>query len=455
MNRTFPHALAALLVASLPLAAQSPIPPVRLSLGEATRLAAKQSASTEVARFREQQASARITQRRADLLPNLSLNAGESGRTFNTSTFGIQFPTVPGQRPFFDPNGEIAGPTYAVDFRGHVSENLIDFGALGRIRAAKASAAAVSADVSNAAEQSATLAATAYLRALRADAQLAARVADSVLADSLLGIAREQVNAGVGVGLDVTRSQSQLASIRAQLISARNERNRARLDLLRAVNLPLDAPMVLTDSLARLPITDAPPGVPEAIQTAMRTRPDLRAADLQIRAAEQQVSAIRAERLPSLGIGADYGAITAANDKQPSLSNLLRTYTWGLQVSLPIFEGGRREGRIEEQRALVGELTARRRELEQQASLDVRGALLDMASAREQVGAARERLRLGEQEVTQARDRFRAGVSGNADVITASLGLNASRTQLVDALTNYQAARISLARAQGSVTTLP
>ena len=52
--------------------------------------------------------------------------------------------------------------------------------------------------------------------------------------------------------------------------------------------------------------------------------------------------------------------------------------------------------------------------------VDVRGALLDLASAREQVDAARERQRLAEQEVQQARDRFRAGVAGNADVITAS-----------------------------------
>ena len=67
----------------------------------------------------------------------------------------------------------------------------------------------------------------------------------------------------------------------------------------------------------------------------------------------------------------------------------------------------------------------------------------------------RERLRLGEQEVTQARDRFRAGVAGNADVITASLNLSAARAALVDALALYQNARVSLARAEGAVTELP
>jgi len=93
--------------------------------------------------------------------------------------------------------------------------------------------------------------------------------------------------------------------------------------------------------------------------------------------------------------------------------------------------------------------------LREQIATEVRSALLDMTSAREQLDAARERLRLTEQEVAQAQERFRAGVAGNADVITASLDLNGARTQVVDALTAYQSARVSLAQAQGAVTTLP
>ena len=68
--------------------------------------------------------------------------------------------------------------------------------------------------------------------------------------------------------------------------------------------------------------------------------------------------------------------------------------------------------------------------------------------------AARERVRLAEQEVSQARDRFSAGVAGNADVITASLTLNASRTQLIDAETAFQNARVALARAEGRAASL-
>ena len=100
------------------------------------------------------------------------------------------------------------------------------------------------------------------------------------------------------------------------------------------------------------------------------------------------------------------------------------------------------------------EAEIRRRDLEQQAQADVRGALIDLSGAREQLDAATERLGLAEQEVAQARDRFNAGVAGNADVVNASLALTASRTLVNDAEAAYQLARVSLARATGSVTTL-
>jgi outer membrane protein TolC len=71
------------------------------------------------------------------------------------------------------------------------------------------------------------------------------------------------------------------------------------------------------------------------------------------------------------------------------------------------------------------------------------------------VDAANGRLALAQQEYTQAQDRFKAGVSGNADVVSAALALNGARNQLIEALTGYQSARVGLARAQGTATQLP
>jgi outer membrane protein TolC len=321
--------------------------------------------------------------------------------------------------------------------------NFVDLAALARVRAARASLRASTADAAAAAENAASQAAAAYLRALRADAQLVARAQDSTLAAELLGIARSTLQAGTGTALDVTRAEAQAAGVRAQLIAARSERSRARLELLRTLGVSLDVDVELADSLDQLAMTDSLPNASEATTKAMANRPDIRAANEQYTAAQRSIRAIQAERLPTFGAFGDQGSIGLG------FKNLLPTYDWGLQISLPIFDGLRREGRIEEQRAITNEVDVRRRDLREQTGVEVRSALFDLGSAREQVDAARERLRLAEQEVSQARERFSAGVGGNADVVTASLGLTSARNQLLDSLTLFQTARVSLARAEG------
>lgn len=286
------------------------------------------------------------------------------------------------------------------------------------------------------------------MRAQRADAQLAARVADSTLATELLGIARDQLAAGVGVALDVTRAQSQLSLMHSQLIAARAEQARARVDLTRALGLPAGTAVMLADSLpARGDATPLAEG--EAVARATRTRADLKVVAEQSVAAERQLDALRAERLPSLALFADQGG----NGK--STDHLLNTYTWGIQLSVPVFDGFRREGRLDEQRAAIRELDVKRRDLAEQAAADVRTALLELQAAAELLTASAERAGFADQELAQARDRFRAGVTGNADVITASMTVNAARTQLIDSRAALQAARVALARAQGTVTELP
>jgi outer membrane protein TolC len=249
------------------------------------------------------------------------------------------------------------------------------------------------------------------------------------------------------VALDVTRAESQLVGIRSQLIAARVERDKARLDLRRAINIDLDQAITIADPLDGGAIdipTDA-----AALATAERQRPELVVINEQLESAKLASRAIHAERLPTVAAVADNGFIGK------NIGNsMLNTWTWALRVSVPVFEGGRREAREMEQGFVSQELEARRRELLAQVNVEVRSALLDAASAGEAVLAAQERLKLAEQEVSQSRDRFTAGVSGNLDVTTALLGLSAARTQLVDALANRQLARISIARSQGAISSL-
>lgn len=421
----------------------------RLSMGDAARLAARQNGVVDVARARVAQAEARAMQRRGALMPDLAAAVQQSERTINSATFGFSFANPLTGQALLRPDGELIGPVPTLDLRYRLQAPLLDVGKYQGWRASQATVGAASLEVEAQAEGAAAMAAATYVRATRADAQLAARRADSALAADLVRIARDQLQAGVGIALDVTRAESQLSAVRAQIIAARNERDRTLLELRRVMGVAPDAAVELADSLAGLPVLTVLPTERDALSAALDGRADVKALKAQEQAQQQAAKAIKWERTPQLSALVEQGVIGRNYER------MLPTYTWGVQLSVGIFDGFRRESRLEEQVAVARETEAKLKDLRAQNTLEVRAALLDLSSAAEQVDAVRERLQLAEQEVAQAQERFRAGLAGNADVIAALLSLNQARTLRNDALAAYQAARVALARATGTVRGLP
>lgn len=125
-----------------------------------------------------------------------------------------------------------------------------------------------------------------------------------------------------------------------------------------------------------------------------------------------------------------------------------------MQLSWPILDGLRREGRQAEQQAVARQSDVRAKDLRQQVTADVDGALLDLRSAAAQQMISGERLRLAMEEVSQARQRFEAGVAGNIEVINAQESLVRAREADIDARFAGLTAKISLARSVGSARTL-
>jgi len=428
--------------ATSPLRAQSPAP-LRLSFADAVRQATGQSQavppSVAIAGFRADEATAQVRQTRSGLLPNLSLSGSWLSRTFNTQAQGLSFPGIP----------KIIGPFDAYDGRVRVTQTLFDFATLGRVSAAKSQASAAGADRSAVIEASAQNVALAYTRATRAQAVVNARQADSALAAELVNLAVAQQQAGVSASIDVTRARTQLAEAAGRLIVASNQRDRARIDLARALGIDPDTPITLTDTLnAQLGAADVPADRSAAIAQGVGARPDLAAELARGAAARTAASAIAAERLPRLELEADYGLSGVA------LATALSTRQVAVQVTLPILDGFRREGRLAEQQAVVRESDVRARDLREQVSADVDGALLDLRSAVAQQMIATDRLQLAAQEVSEARQRFKAGVAGNIEVINAQSSLLRARDADIDARFAAVTARIALARSVGSARTL-
>src|SRR5438094_1878481 len=416
--------------------------PLGWSLAAGGRAGPSAAPAVALAGLRTDEADARVRQARSALLPSLSVGGVWLNRTFNTRSLGIPFPAsfpVPNPvAPFNDYDGGVSA-----------SQTLLDWSSVARVRAAGAQADGSRAERGVTVEGTALTAALAYLRAVRAQAVVAARQADSTIAAELVGLAEAQKAAGVSAAIDVTRARTQLVTAEGLLLVAHNQLDRARIDLTRALGIDPTTALAFSDTLtAALGAADVPAARDSLVAAGLANRPDLRAELARGGAARQTGSAIRAERLPRVEVAADYGV------NGLTVPSAIATRDLTLQVSVPILDGFRREARLAEQDAVVRESQVREHDLRQQIAADVDGALLDLHSAQAQQAVAAERLRLAADELAQARERFKAGVAGNIEVIDAQSNLIRARDTDIDARFAAASARVSLARAAGVARTL-
>jgi outer membrane protein TolC len=410
--------------------------PATLSFEQAIQLAIQNNLATLLARERRNEARGVKQQSLAALLPNVSGVTYQASLTENLVALGFQPGTIPGF------NSTFIGPFRNFDARALLTQTIFDLSAIRNFQAGRASVRVAELQEGLAREEVASGTGLIYLEALRADAAVVAAQANVELAQALFKLAQDQRNAGVATGVDVTRAQTRLAEQQVGLAQAQTISEQARLNLQRVVGLPLGSPLTLTDQLR---FTEEPlPAVETAVAQAGENRREVQVAEEQNRVSQLERQAVRAEYLPSVEFVGDYGVsgITPANSDLP-------TRRAAVQVNVPIFNGGLTRGRLtvaaSRQRQTELELASIRGQVEE----DVRLALATLRTAAAQVRAANESVTLAERELDMARDRFKAGVGDNLEVVTAQTALANARDGQVTALAQHNAARLNLAAALG------
>ena len=419
-----------------PLPAQQPIAPARrMTLLEAIALGRQQGVEAAIARLNVREANARTGERRADLLPNISGRASWTRQTLNLDEFGI--PVASGVTEPFN--------IYNLQLRG--SQTVFDASLITRLRAARDTAIASGWDAQAVGELAGATAGLAYLRVLSATETVRARIADSAVAAELLEQAERLVQAGVSPAIDATRSQVSFAAVRTQLEVARNSADRSQLDLVRALDLPSGARVNPADSLGIAPL-DIPREADEAAGYARSHRAELAAEHARTESARRTLRAIRFENLPSLSFN---GVYTESGRETGTLAG---SYNIQLLLSIPILDGLRRQYRSSEQSVRLQIQEIRERDVANQVEVEARQAVIDLASAEQQVAIARDRVRLARRELAEAQERFQTGVAGSVETTNAQSSVIAAQDALIQARVNYGTARVTAYRALGVIDQL-
>lgn len=368
----------------------------------------------------------------AGLLPNADARVSETRQKLNLAAFG--FP-LPAGFP------SVVGPFNVFDARVRVSQSVFNLDAINGARAAQYNTAAASYNVKTARDLVVLVSANAYLQALAAAARNTSATAQMESADAIFRQTSTMKESGLVAGIDVLRAEVQLATERQRSTAAKNEFEKSKLQLARIIGLPIGQEFTLIDELPYVPVPEMT--IEQALEQAYRSRPDYLAALERVKAAEAETRAAAGEWLPSVTVDANYGALGLTP------KDARATYAIAGSVNVPIFNGGRTHGR---QIQAEAELRTRRAEAEDMKAAvyyDVKNAFLDLQATGEQLQVATRARTLAAQQLTQARDRFGAGVAANLEIVQAQEAVAESSEQYISALYGYNVAKALLARGLG------
>jgi outer membrane protein len=417
-----------------PLPGTAPTGALRLTLDQAVGLALKQNPTAQIAVLTAAQSVQDRNVARAALLPQASLNVSDAVERINLQVFlGRKIPGFP----------EHGGPFQIFSAGPGFSAPIFDLTLFRRYQEARETANASKADSLSTREQVILLVVSQYIGTLRAVANVQASESRVELAQALYDQAADLQKEGVGTGIDTLRANVELQNEKQRLLEAQDDRDTSIFGLSRLLNLDPRQNIELGDSLS---FFDTPqPDVVVSIESALGERQEWKALLQRLKAAGLEKKASQYSRLPKVDFSGNWAY------EGSSSTTGIPTYTYQAGVSVPIFTGGRIRAEIVRADLEIQKLQQQEDDLRNQIALDVKTALINLDSARSQVAVANLGVQLSKEEVDQARDRFKAGVANNIEVIQAQDSLSRANDNQIAALYRFNQARADYARSIGQM----
>jgi outer membrane protein len=407
---------------------------IRLTLKDALQSVDTINFQVMMANARLEQAIARISQAQSDLLPHVEGVVNGGRQTADLRSEGIQFPGF----------GPHIGPYNNFDARARVTVALFDPSAFERFQAAKKGANLSGAELEKTREDILALVATLYVDAQRKE-QTVGFLKTLLDRDQMaFDLSEDNVTQGTGTSLDSNKFKSDLDQTKYLYAQAKQQALDACLDLEAALQLPLQATLVLFDDNDFIKQLENN----AAVNFNNATNADMALASSQLEAAQADRKTAYADFLPKISGSADYGRSGA------SPGNGSNTYTVGLSVSVPLWEGGSQQAKLKEVKGEIKEDEENLLDTGQQEQVNIskaRAAIVEAedlkrAKAQERLTAQHAlRIALHSQEIGSG--TVLEVMQAKADLATAEDGYNEAQAAWV-------MAHIDLLHAQGRLRDL-
>ncbi|WP_026442831.1 TolC family protein [Pseudacidobacterium ailaaui] len=402
-----------------------------LSLDDAIQRGLKYNLGVVLSNQNTLSASGSRLQELQALLPVANASLKESVQQVNLAAEGLRIPGFP----------TIIGPFGYTDARLSLNWSLINVASLQNYLAAKHNFQSAKLSAQDARDMVVLTVGNAYLLVIADKARVESTQAQVNTAKVSLDQAVQNHQAGTAPLLDELRARVDYQTQQQALITAQNQYEKDKIALARVIGLPLEQKFELTDTAPYAALDDVDPE--SAVKQALENRSDLKAMQEQLEAAKKARAAATAERLPTVSFAGDYG------DIGPTLGHSHGTGDATGTLSVPVLEEGKLRGDARQAQSQLDSKRAQLSDLQGQISADVRDSILDIRTAQKQVEVARSNVQLASEALSEAQQRYAAGVSDNLAVSQAQQSVAQANDQLVSSLYQHNLAKLSLARALG------
>jgi outer membrane protein TolC len=316
-------------------------------------------------------------------------------------------------------------PEYSYSAGVSLRQTLLTF---GRLRWAAASAElsekAVKADLQDRRLRVLEEASLAYYEALATADQVRVAEEQVTARQAHLQDAVKRVQAGPGTPFEIKRDEAALAQAEQTLLEARNRADLARVRLFTLIDRPDHGENLET-------VEELPPPPNEPLESALARRYDLAASRWGVDAAEARVSLAESQDAPNLGMQTDY---TTRNQVAFSPA---RQWTVGLNLQVPLYDGGLTEVRTLQAREIALQLEALDEQARRNASLELKSLVLDSTSRYQRLEVSERNLSSATEAARIARLRYQNGLSTNVELLDAQSALTAAQQEKVSARYQY------------------
>lgn len=261
-----------------------------------------------------------------------------------------------------------------------------------------------------------------------------------------LDAAQTRYQAGTATLNDRLQSQTALSQAVLNRIRADGDAANAQGSLANIMGFDASQPFELAPVPESVPDPVAEQSIGKLITEARQKRPDLLAAEAQIKAAEASIVATKAAGMPSFSLT---GGVSRSESQTAGVTSTSNGNSLTVSVSVPWFSGFRDTYRNRAAQAQLESKVAERDRVANQIALEVWKAYQALLTNSQALRAAGDLVAAAEQSEKMAMGRYKEGVGSILDTLTAQSTLASANQQRVSALYNFMASKFALAQSIG------